>query len=63
MCTVVLKLFNLVQPNVAVFGKKDCQQLKIVRGMVQQFNLPIQIVPAETVRAEDGLALSSRNIT
>jgi pantoate--beta-alanine ligase len=61
VCTVVLKLFNLVQPDVAVFGKKDRQQLKIVRGMVQQFNLPMQIVPAETVRADDGLALSSRN--
>jgi len=61
VCTVVLKLFNLVQPDVAVFGKKDRQQLKIVRGMVQQFNMPIQIVPIETVRAEDGLALSSRN--
>src|SRR6202795_3982275 len=61
VCTVVLKLFNLVQPDVAIFGKKDRQQLKIVRGMVQQFNWPIQIVPAETVRAEDGLALSSRN--
>jgi pantoate--beta-alanine ligase len=61
VCTVVLKLFNLVQPDVAVFGKKDRQQLKIVRGMVQQFNMPIQIVPAETVRAPDGLALSSRN--
>jgi len=61
VCTVVLKLFNLVQPDVAVFGKKDRQQLKIVRGMVQQFNLPIGIVPAETVRAPDGLALSSRN--
>ena len=61
VCTVVLKLFNLVRPDVAVFGKKDRQQLKIVRGMVQQFNLPIQIVPAETVRAEDGLALASRN--
>lgn len=61
VCTVVLKLFNLVQPDVAVFGKKDRQQLKIVRGMVQQFNLPIEIVPAETVRASDGLALSSRN--
>ena len=61
VCTVVLKLFNLVQPDVAVFGKKDRQQLKIVRGMVQSFNLPMQIVPAETVRAEDGLALSSRN--
>src|SRR5208283_1476524 len=51
VCTVVLKLFNLVRPDVAVFGKKDRQQLKIVRGMVQ----------AETVRAEDGLALASRN--
>ena len=61
VCTVVLKLFNLVQPDVAVFGKKDRQQLKLVRGMVQQFNLPIQIVPAETIRAADGLALSSRN--
>jgi len=60
VCTVVLKLFNLVQPDVAVFGKKDRQQLKIVRGMVQSFNMPIQIVPAETIRAPDGLALSSR---
>ena len=51
VCTVVLKLFHLVQPDVAVFGKKDRQQLKIVRGMVQQFNMPIQIVPAETIRA------------
>jgi pantoate--beta-alanine ligase len=61
VCTVVLKLFNIVQPDAAVFGKKDRQQLKIVRGMVQQFNLPIQIVPGETVRADDGLALASRN--
>ncbi|HEX7329670.1 MAG TPA: pantoate--beta-alanine ligase [Casimicrobiaceae bacterium] len=61
VCTVVLKLFNIVQPQVAVFGKKDRQQLKIVRGMVQQFDLPIQIVPCETVRADDGLALASRN--
>jgi pantoate--beta-alanine ligase len=61
VCTVVLKLFHLVAPDAAVFGKKDRQQLKIVRGMVQQFNLPIRIVPAETVRAPDGLALSSRN--
>ena len=61
VCTVVLKLFNMVQPDAAVFGKKDRQQLKIVRGMVQSFNMPIQIVPAETVRADDGLALSSRN--
>jgi len=61
VCTVVLKLFNLVQPDIAVFGKKDRQQLKIVRGMVQQFNMPIRMVAAETVRADDGLALSSRN--
>jgi pantoate--beta-alanine ligase len=61
VCTVVLKLLNLVQPDVVVFGKKDRQQLKIVRGMVQQFNMPILVVPAETVRADDGLALASRN--
>jgi len=61
VCTVVLKLFNLVQPDVAIFGKKDRQQLQIICGMVQQFNLPIQILAAETVRASDGLALSSRN--
>lgn len=61
MATVVLKLFNTVQPQSAVFGKKDYQQLAIVRQMVKQFALPINIVPAETVRADDGLALSSRN--
>jgi len=61
VCTVVLKLFNIVQPRVAVFGKKDYQQLMLVRNMVRQLALPITIVPGETVRAEDGLALSSRN--
>ena len=61
MATVVLKLFNTVQPQFAVFGKKDYQQLAIVRQLVDQFALPIRIIPAETVRAEDGLALSSRN--
>jgi pantoate--beta-alanine ligase len=61
MATVVLKLFNAVQPQFAVFGKKDYQQLAIVRHMVDQFALPIKIIPAETVRADDGLALSSRN--
>jgi pantoate--beta-alanine ligase len=61
MATVVLKLFNMVQPQVAVFGKKDYQQLHIVQHMVEQLALPVQIVAAETRRAEDGLALSSRN--
>jgi pantoate--beta-alanine ligase len=61
MATVVLKLFNIVQPHVAVFGKKDYQQLSIVRHMVEQLALPVRIIPAETVRAADGLALSSRN--
>ncbi|CAJ94035.1 pantoate--beta-alanine ligase [Cupriavidus necator] len=61
VCTVVMKLFSCAQPRVAVFGKKDYQQLMIVRRMVQQFALPIDIIPAETIRAEDGLALSSRN--
>jgi pantoate--beta-alanine ligase len=61
VCTVVLKLFNAVQPQSAVFGKKDYQQLAIIRHMVDQFALPICIIPAETVRAGDGLALSSRN--
>jgi pantoate--beta-alanine ligase len=62
VCTVVLKLFSCVQPRVAVFGKKDYQQLMIVRQMASQFALPVDIVPAETIRAKDGLALSSRNI-
>ncbi len=59
--TVVLKLFSCVQPRAAVFGKKDYQQLMIVRNMCRQFALPTEIIAAETVRAEDGLALSSRN--
>ncbi|WP_026640637.1 pantoate--beta-alanine ligase [Bordetella petrii] len=59
--TVVLKLLACVQPRVAVFGKKDYQQLMIVRNMCRQFQLPVDIVAHETVRAEDGLALSSRN--
>jgi len=59
--TVVLKLFSCVQPRVAVFGKKDYQQLMIVRNMCRQFALPTEILPHETVRHPDGLALSSRN--
>lgn len=59
--TVVLKLFSCVQPRVAVFGKKDYQQLMIVRAMCRQFALPTEILPHETVRDADGLALSSRN--
>jgi len=61
VATVVLKLFNMVQPHYAVFGKKDYQQVAIVRHMVDQLALPVKIIPAETVRADDGLALSSRN--
>jgi len=59
--TVVLKLLNIVQPDVAVFGKKDYQQLHLMREMVGQLNLPVEVADGETVRATDGLALSSRN--
>lgn len=61
VATVVLKLLNCVQPDVAVFGKKDYQQLMIVRNMVGQLNLPLAIAAGETVREADGLAMSSRN--
>ena len=61
VCTVVMKLFGCVQPAVAVFGKKDYQQLMVIRHMVAQFALPITIEAGETRRADDGLALSSRN--
>lgn len=61
VATVVLKLFNIVQPHVAVFGQKDYQQLFIIQSMVRQFNLPIDIVSGETVRESNGLAMSSRN--
>ncbi len=61
VATLVLKLFNLVQPQLAIFGKKDYQQLCILREMVRQLNLSIEIDVGETVRTSDGLALSSRN--
>ncbi|MDR2240303.1 MAG: pantoate--beta-alanine ligase [Zoogloeaceae bacterium] len=61
VATVVMKLFSIVQPQVAVFGKKDYQQLMIVRNMTKEFALPLDIIAGETVRAADGLALSSRN--
>lgn len=61
VATVVHKLFNIVQPHLAVFGQKDYQQLMIIRNMVAQMALPIEIIAGPTTRAEDGLALSSRN--
>jgi len=61
VCTVVAKLFGCVQPKVAVFGQKDYQQLMVIRGMVRQLALPVEIVAGATVREPDGLAMSSRN--
>jgi pantoate--beta-alanine ligase len=62
VCTVVLKLFNMVQPGFAVFGKKDYQQLLVIRSMVRQLALPIEVIGGETIREPDGLAMSSRNV-
>ena len=61
VCTAVLKLFHIVRPTVAVFGKKDYQQLLVIRQMVRQLALPVDIIAGDTVRDESGLALSSRN--
>lgn len=61
VATVVLKLFNLVQPKTAVFGKKDFQQLRVIHELVRQFNLPIEILAGDTLREASGLAMSSRN--
>ncbi|MEY2655770.1 MAG: hypothetical protein RLZZ524_2798 [Pseudomonadota bacterium] len=61
VCTVVMKLFTIVQPQLAIFGKKDYQQLMVLRRLVEQFALPIEVIAGETRRSEQGLALSSRN--
>jgi len=61
VATVCLKLFEIAQPNFAVFGRKDFQQLRVIEQMVQDFNLPLEIVPGNIVREQDGLAMSSRN--
>ncbi len=61
VCTVVCKLFNIVQPHMAVFGEKDWQQLKIIQKMVKDLNMPIEVVGRPTIREDDGLAMSSRN--
>jgi pantoate--beta-alanine ligase len=61
VCTVVLKFFNIIKPNVAYFGQKDYQQLVIIRKMAKDLNVPVKIVECPTVREEDGLAISSRN--
>lgn len=62
VATVLFKLFNIIQPNTAYFGLKDAQQVAVVHGLVKDFNFPIELVPVDTVREEDGLAKSSRNV-
>ena len=61
VCTVVLKLFNIIRPNIAYFGQKDHQQLVIIKKMIKDLNVPVEIAECPTVREEDGLAISSRN--
>lgn len=62
VATVLIKLFNIVQPDRAYFGLKDAQQVAVIDGLVKDFNFPIQLIPVNTVREEDGLAKSSRNV-
>jgi pantoate--beta-alanine ligase len=62
VATVLIKLFNIVQPDYAFFGLKDAQQVAVVEGLIRTLHIPVQLVPCETVREEDGLAMSSRNV-